>query len=227
MGTPLVDTLLNGLGGTRTTANRINSHLRKAGLLPLSKPGKGAVPPTTRCAATMLTAFGLAPSNSQAVETVRRVLSLEMVLVAREGLTLDQSLTLEKARSMFDYLRDIGIHPLQNFGDALTALLDSMRPGGAFTEWAADGGKHTTLEFQDDGRSVSFYALPTQERSGVFVHFGEAAQRQERGPSVSRKLQIDERLLMEIAATLGPLPCPVPLPEAIPPPINERPAKLN
>jgi hypothetical protein len=209
-GKAIADICVRNLGGTADTAKVIIAHLRKADILPPTRPGRAAADLSSRDAVAVLVALALAPTNTKAVETVRRVLALEMLFANLEGETVGLPLTVEKARNVFDYLRDIGIHPLHNLGEALTALLDSMR-SGVFAEWAVDGGKEATLEFRNDGQSVSFYALPATAREGVFIHFGAVA-RSDRGPTVTRLLRIDERLLLEIVAALGPLPCPVPLP---------------
>jgi hypothetical protein len=221
---PVTDICVRAIGGTIATANRSAANLRKADLLSPTKRGFGAADLTSSDAAAVLIALSLSPSHSLAVDTVRRVLALEMLHVGAEGAT-EYTITTEQSRPLFDYLRGLGIRPLQNLGETLTALLDAMR-STVFTEWAADGGKESVVEFQNDGRSATIYMMPAAARTGVFAHFGSAGSFGKPGPSVTRLVRIDGRLLLEIAAALGPpapVPCPVPLPippeeSAIPPP---------
>lgn len=200
----VVESCARAIGCTVATANRTVANLRSDGLMPPTKRGKGAVDWASFHAVAGFAALAIAPTSSQATEIARRVVSLELMSVGTEGVR-DSKISVEQSRPAFDCLRDLGLRPLQNLGEALSALLDSMR-SGAFAKWAADGGRESVVEFQNDGASATLYFLPAAARTGVFAHFGNLETFGKPSPSVSRLVRVGGALLLEIAAALGPLP---------------------
>jgi hypothetical protein len=128
--------------------------------------------------------------------------------------TAGDHVTVTSLRSVFDYLRDINIRPLNDLGEVLTAVVDAIR-SGAFARWTSNGDKTLTLDFNDGGKTAMLFALPLT-RTGIFMSFADPESCDERGPSVSRVVRLDERLLQDIANALGPLPNAAPPPALLP-----------
>jgi hypothetical protein len=191
----IAEFLRKDLGAPVGTSHLHMGHLRKAKILPSSKSGFGAATFQSQNGVDVLLSMLLAPSNSKAVATVQRVRGLEMRLAVFEGASRGDTLR-DQGRNVFEYLRGLGIGPLNSFGNVLTTVVDALR-SDAFTKWAAG----IVVDFHDGGTFAQLYILPTKHRRGIVLSFGQ----DEKSPPVSRILRIDERILRSLAETLGPL----------------------
>jgi hypothetical protein len=209
----VADFLSTGLGSTFGTIKLHGGNLRKAGILPPSKRGFGALALDTRNAIDLSLSVLLAPTNLEAVETVQTMRSRHMTSAHFNPLSLDTPAE-GRVRAAFNSVRDIGIHfvgPL-NVSAVLCAIVDSMR-SGAFDKWA-EGDGHVTVDFHDNGRGTLIYFDRHAVNEAAVFSFD--ADKNAPRPPVERMIRINDQVLRALAEALGPLPS---RPEtAIPPP---------
>jgi hypothetical protein len=196
----------NDLSVPPGTAKRYGQNLRAAGCNSATKRGFGAADITTLDAVRTFVALVNAPSDTQAAKVTTRVCGLSMVHVSREGVRSDD--LLSTGRDVFDWLRDLGIGPLDDLGEVLRTLIDAMR-SGALDRWAGAEGANVYVEFHNGGTFGAVSILPRLSRRGVLLSFGQREGTPE--PLITIK-RIDERFLSKLAAILGPITPTLPPP---------------
>jgi hypothetical protein len=200
----IFDQFTNAAGASHGTLKLIADNMRKAGQLPASKRGFGALDYDSAATVNLLLATLLAPTASRAVETVQR-LRAQPLTSAHYNVTVETPPPGGRVKAAFEAVKPLGIKWAENYnvGSFLDAVLDSMR-SGAFADWS-DGSGEVVVDFFGGGRStmISFDRFETRsELAGFSFEVDKLAT----PPPVEHTVRVNCRLLRGLAETLGPLP---------------------
>jgi hypothetical protein len=166
------------LGTIRDAAKSLTKH----GLLPPTKPGRGAIGYDTGAAVNLLIATLVAPTAITAAETVERVGSLRLRFIANaaEGIAA---------------ARALGIDPIMDtFATVLRVTVDAIRRGDLL-----EGS--VLVDLYTAGRNATISFLPKEGKD-----FGMFYGADEKPAPVTTFVRVENQVFQDLAATLGPLP---------------------
>ncbi|MDB5824132.1 MAG: hypothetical protein JWR21_2836 [Herminiimonas sp.] len=206
----LFDQFATVTDSSRGTLKLIADNLRKAGQLPASKPGFGAVDYDGPATVNLMLAVLLAPTASRAAETVQRLRTQPLTSVHFNMLDPTPP-PAGRVRAAFEAVAPLGIKWLDNYtvGSMLDQVLDAMRSGD-FDKWSAGSGD-TIVDFFGGGRSTMI-AFDRFDAKSEMVGFSFEVDKLATPPPVERTVRVNCAMLKRLAETLGPQPDAVILP---------------
>ena len=206
----VADYCADELGFSFGIAKLHGAHLRKAGILPPSKRGFGALELDTTNAVDLMASLLLAPTNLEAIETVSTIRSRRLTSVHFNSLS-SEAPPEGRIHAAFSSVRALGIGFLDNHtvGSTLDRVVNAMR-SGAFANWAGAHGD-VIVDFHDSGRGTLIYFDRHCVNEAAVFSFDE--DKNAPPPPVERMVRVNGRVLRGLATVLGPIP-----ETAIPPP---------